>query len=138
MDNFRQRRSQCRPPRCKQLGISILWRDQSEPPALGRTMMTRIGFLFWMPLVYASAQNVGYVVDNALGQVKVIDLSLRKVTASIPTGQQPSEILILPNNRIAFVSNQTHNNVAVLDLSTNTRIATVPTGQAPGSIVSSP
>jgi uncharacterized protein (TIGR03437 family) len=101
-------------------------------------MKSRLGFLFLMPLVCAVAQNVGYVVDNALGQVKVIDLNLRKTMASIPTGQQPSEMLILPNNRVAFVSNQTDNNVAVLDLNSNTRIATVPTGQAPGSIVASP
>jgi uncharacterized protein (TIGR03437 family) len=101
-------------------------------------MKSRIGLLLLMPIVCALAQNVGYIVDNALGQVKVIDLNLRKTTAAISTGQQPSEILILPNNRVAFVSNQTDNNVAVLDLNSNTRIATVPTGQAPGSLVSSP
>jgi uncharacterized protein (TIGR03437 family) len=90
----------------------------------------------WAPAAWA--QGFGYVVDNARAQVGVISLRPPGLAATIPTGSQSSEILILPNNRIAFVSNQTENNVAVLDLELNRRLTTIPVGQGPGSLVASP
>lgn len=86
---------------------------------------------------HLAAQNVGYVVDNALGQVKVVDLSSRRVSATISTGREASEILILANNRLAFVANQADNNVALVDLNANTLLATIAVGQAPADMVAS-
>ncbi|HYM10190.1 MAG TPA: beta-propeller fold lactonase family protein [Bryobacterales bacterium] len=83
------------------------------------------------------AQGVAYVVDNTGGRVQVIDLGLRSVLATIATGAEPSEILILPNNRFAFVSAQS-GSISMLDLQTNRGIATIFAGQAPGALVSSP
>ena len=84
-----------------------------------------------------AAQNVGYVVDNALGQVKVVDLNQRRVTATVAVGNQASEILVLPNNRTALVANQADNTVSLLDLTTNTPAATIAVGQAPGDMIAS-
>ncbi|MBI3698001.1 MAG: beta-propeller fold lactonase family protein [Acidobacteria bacterium] len=84
------------------------------------------------------AQGVAYVVDNARPLVQVVDLGSRQVRTSIPTGNEASEMFILPNNRFAFVSNQLDNNVALLDLASNTRVTTIPTGQAPGSLDATP
>jgi uncharacterized protein (TIGR03437 family) len=83
------------------------------------------------------AQNVGYVVDNGSSVVHVVDLRSRQVTARIPSGVEPSEMLVLPNNRLAFVSNSGSNDVAVLDLSNNVRLGTIPAGVSPGSLIAS-
>ncbi len=100
---------------------------------------------FWMVSVLlagtaalAPAQNLGFVVDNAGGQVHIINLITRRVTASIPTGAGASEMLILPNNRYAFVSNYDGGNVALLDLATGTRVATIGTGVSAGSLAPTP
>jgi uncharacterized protein (TIGR03437 family) len=92
-------------------------------------------------LFFATAvlgQNAGYVVDNAGGQVQVIDLANRRVTASIPTGANAAELLILPDNQTALVSNAGSGDVAILDLRTNTVAATIPTGQSPGGLSATP
>src|SRR5258705_13920089 len=81
-----------------------------------------------------AAQNVGYVVDNSTGQVKGGDLALRRTTATIPSGQGASEMLILPNNRGAFIANHTANNEAARDFSRNSLICTILTGQRPNSL----
>ena len=84
------------------------------------------------------AQGEAYLVDNARPQVSVVDLASRRVSAAISTGNESSEILILPNNRFAFVSNQLDNNVAVLDLQTRARVTTIPTGRSPGPMALTP
>jgi len=84
-----------------------------------------------------AAQNLGFIVDNSQGAVRVIDLAQRLVSATIAVGQHPAEMLILPNNQIAYVSNSDDNNVAVVNLQDQSLIGTVPTGQAPGSLISS-
>lgn len=83
------------------------------------------------------AQNVGYVVDNANGQVLALDLKAWTVKATISTGSEASEMLVLPNNQFAFVSDQGSQDVSLLDLRNNTRLATIATGQGPGSLISS-
>ena len=84
------------------------------------------------------AQNTAFVVDNLAGQVQVIDLGSKRVAGSIPAGSQCSELLILPDNRHAIVSNYGDNNVSVIDLQTNLRVTAIPTGQGPGSLANSP
>src|SRR6266849_6822964 len=88
------------------------------------------------------AQGVAYVVDNGRGEVEVIGpvagVGARSVPNRIPSGRESSEILILPNNHFAFVSNQADNSVAVLDLYTPARVGLVAVGQAPGSLVATP
>ena len=101
--------------------------------------MTRKSIGLWLCAISGLfGQNVAYVVDNALGQVDVIDLAQRRVSATIPSGSQASEMLILPNNRVAIVSNQADNTVAFLDLNGNQQIATLPVGQLPSSLTGSP
>ena len=84
------------------------------------------------------AQNTGYVVDNGRGQVEVLDLGTRRVSTVIATGAESSEMLILPNNRLAFVSNQAANHVTALDLSNNQRLGDIPAGILPGSLAATP
>ncbi len=100
----------------------------------------KYGFLLLMLPLVIEAQNTGFVVDNQTGQIQVIDLApgARRVIASIPTGRQPSELLILPDNRYGIVSNYGDNNLTLLDLKDNTTLAAIPAGQGPGSLTSSP
>lgn len=91
----------------------------------------------WFAATGLFGQNAAYVVDNALGQVKVIDLARRSVIATIPAGPEASEMFILPNNRIAVAANQGDHTAAVLDLRSNQRIAVIPAGQSPSSLIGS-
>jgi uncharacterized protein (TIGR03437 family) len=92
--------------------------------------------------VVLNAQNVGYVVDNAAGRVLVVDLATQTVRMAIPTSPEvapeASELLILPNNRYAFVSNQASADVGLLDLVNNVRVIGIPTGEGPGSMIATP
>jgi uncharacterized protein (TIGR03437 family) len=82
------------------------------------------------------AQNVGFVVDNSSGVVKTVDLVQRRVASTIPSGGGASEMLILPNNQIAYVSNPNDNNLSVINLADGTLTSTIATGQGPGSLIS--
>jgi uncharacterized protein (TIGR03437 family) len=86
---------------------------------------------------FASAQNLGFVVDNSQGAVRILDLSQRSVMNTVLVGQHPAEMLILPNNQIAYVTCPDNNNVAIVDLQNQTLVDTIPTGQAPGSLIGS-
>src|SRR5512147_2462307 len=102
----------------------------------------KYGFLVFLLPVVMHAQNTGFVVDNdaTTGRVQVIDLASnpRRVIASIPAGRQPSELLILPDNRFGLVTTYFDNNVTLLDLRENKPLATMATGERPGSFTCSP
>lgn len=86
------------------------------------------------------AQGEAYVVDNfSPSRVVVIDLGTRRVTPpAIPTGRESSEMLILPNNQFAFVSNAADNNVALLNLRARQLVTTIRTGGGPGAMAITP
>ena len=102
----------------------------------------KYGFLVFLLPVVMHAQNTGFVVDNdaTAGRVQVINLApdSRKVIASIQAGRQPSELLILPDNRFGLVTTYIDNNVTLLDLRENKPLATIATGEGPGSLTCSP
>jgi uncharacterized protein (TIGR03437 family) len=100
--------------------------------------MKRLLLLCVSGAVELHAQGVGYVLDSARAQLAVVDLGARRVSATVPTGSESSEMIILPNNRTAFVSNEAANTVTAIDLASNTRMAAIATGQAPGSLAVTP
>lgn len=87
--------------------------------------------------VRADASALAYVLSNGANQVAIFDLSARTVPRTLPTGSGPAELLIRPDNRLAFVSNGNDNTVTFLDLRPGQESvsATVPVGAAPGSMV---
>jgi len=48
--------------------------------------------------------------------VSVIDTSTNTVTATIPTGNGPSSVAVLPDGRRAYVTNLDDGTVRILDL----------------------
>ncbi len=102
-----------------------------------RKQVLLLTLLSAVAVVDLGAQNDGYVVDNANGQVLVIDLSTRSVKA-IPACVSASELLILPNNRYALVSCPDAGELALLDLESNQRITAIPARQGPGSLTATP
>jgi uncharacterized protein (TIGR03437 family) len=85
----------------------------------------------------ANAQNMAYVVDNATARVLAIDLAAKTIASSIPAGLQPSELLVLPDNQYAFVSNEGDGTVSILDLRTSLNSGTINVGGGAGSLAAS-
>ncbi|RPJ23817.1 MAG: hypothetical protein EHM35_16895, partial [Planctomycetaceae bacterium] len=100
-------------------------------------MKRSIPSFFWAVAICAAALqtpgNVGYVVDNGTGQLWVVDLARKQVDHSISTGASPAEMLILPSNLLAFVSNHDAGTVSVLDLRDGGSLrSTIQVSQGPG------
>jgi len=86
------------------------------------------------------AQNVAYVVDNAGGHVQIIDLGSRRVTGSVLAGAGASEILIMPDNRTAFIANEGANTVTLVDLTNPAQVSNIQDSkwQGPASLANTP
>ncbi|MDD9377218.1 hypothetical protein M8Z33_11130 [Streptomyces sp. ZAF1911] len=81
-----------------------------------------------------------YVTD-LLGTVSVVDTATGKVIgAPIPVGRHPKDVVVSPDGRRAYVTNQGEDSMSVIDTSTNkvtdtisvagpTRIALTPDGR---------
>lgn len=89
--------------------------------------------LLFAPAVYALPFL--YVVNNQSPHVAVIDLATRQVAGQINVGSQASELLILPDNRFALLTEYGDNQVRKIDLRNRVSLATLPVGAGPGSIV---
>ena len=93
--------------------------------------------LFLLPAaVFAGAP--AFVVNNNGQSITIIDIATRQVTGTIPVGNQPSELLILLDNRFALLTEYGDNRVRKIDLRVPGGIAEAPTGVGPGSITVSP
>lgn len=60
---------------------------------------------FTSDLILNEANNELLVLDRANFRLVRIDLTAKKITASIPTGRQPFGIALSPDKKIAFVAN---------------------------------
>jgi YVTN family beta-propeller protein len=68
-----------------------------------------------------------YVTAELGNAVDVLDPSMRKIVAEIPTGQKESHMLVIsPDGRRAYTANVGAGSVSVLDLARRSLIATIP------------
>jgi YVTN family beta-propeller protein len=68
-----------------------------------------------------------YVVNNASGDVSVIDTSTNTVIGSpITVGDRPRGVTVTPDSGKVYVANEFSNSVSVIATATNTVIATIP------------
>ncbi len=82
------------------------------------------------------------------GTVSVIDASTHAVTATVPVGEHPDEVVVDPGTHTVYVANTGalgpdgqevgNGTVSVIDGSTRTVSATVPVGKRPGSMMVDP
>jgi YVTN family beta-propeller protein len=68
----------------------------------------------------------------------VIDTTSNKVIATIPVGNDPSQIAVSPNGRRVYVSNNSNQSVSVIDTGLEGVIATVPVGSIPEGLAIDP
>ncbi len=68
-----------------------------------------------------------YVANALDGTVSVVNVTKRKVIATVPAGVEPLALVLSPNGTRLYVANSASNNVMVFDTATNppTRITTI-------------
>lgn len=88
------------------------------------------------PPVHARA--LAYVANFGSGTLSVIDSTTNAVTATIPVGNAPTDIVLTPDGDYAYVTLQSDHSVAVVDTATNTVIRTIAVGRSPEDIAISP
>jgi YVTN family beta-propeller protein len=76
--------------------------------------------------------------DAGQGTVTVIDTATRAITATIPVGTNPSEIVLSPDGSRAYVPNSLSNTVSVINVATDSVTATIATGTNPTRLALSP
>ena len=74
-----------------------------------------------------------YVVDlnPGPGRLLVVDIATRSVIATVPVGEDPSQVAMNPVRARIYVTNKFSNNVSVIDTTTNSIEATIAVGRGP-------
>jgi hyaluronoglucosaminidase len=81
--------------------------------------------------------NFGY--DDQPGTtITALDLTSRRVEASVTTGSLPSAAAATPDGHLLLVTDQGDDNLAVLDGATDRLLAHIPTGEEPDAVAVSP
>ena len=80
-----------------------------------------------------------YVVNNAAaGAVYVIDTQTESVIATIPVGNNPQAIVMVPDGTKAYVTNYADGTISVIDTGTNSVITTIAGNGYASGLASSP
>lgn len=83
-------------------------------------------------------RDEAWVTDYGGGQVAVVNLRTKRVTAKIQVGLGPVHVVFNADGRRAWVTNLQTNDVSVIDVATRRVIATVPVGLHPHGLAISP
>lgn len=90
------------------------------------------------PAVTPAAQPTGpgtlYVVNEASGNISVIDTAVNKVADTITVEGNPKGIALSPDGKILYVTLGDQNSVAVVDAGSNQVVASIPVGTDPQAI----
>ncbi|MGH2347181.1 MAG: FixH family protein, partial [Chloroflexota bacterium] len=89
-------------------------------------------------LAVAPGRDEAWVTDYGGGQVAVVDLRTKRVTAKIQVGLGPVHVVFNAGGTRAWVTNLQTNDVSVIDVETRRVIATVPVGLHPHGLAISP
>ena len=85
-----------------------------------------------------TAPQSAIVANFGSNNVSIVNLSTMVVTATLPVGTQPVDVLVAPNQSTAFVANYGSNTITEINLKTNTVAATLAVGAAPASLTMDP
>ena len=77
-----------------------------------------------------------YVVCQASGELRVVDLESEKVVKVAPLGRAPRGITLSPDGSQIYITNSTDDTVSVIDAATLQATRTLPTGFEPAGVVS--
>jgi len=92
-------------------------------------------FLIGRPALAAGPKAyVGNFKDNT---ISVIDVNLKRVTATIPVPPGPHGIAITPDNRWVYVASDGASSVSVIDTATDKLIETIEVGRNPHGVIAS-
>ena len=69
-------------------------------------------------MLTAGSPELLLVANAASGDLSIIDIDTRHVSASVHVGQQPGSILMTPNNEFVLVLNRVSGDVAAIRLKT--------------------
>lgn len=69
-------------------------------------------------MVVAERRNLLFVTNPASGDLTILDIETRGVSASVHVGENPGEILLTPDGEYALVMDQRSGNVSVVRIST--------------------
>lgn len=96
------------------------------------------------PFSAAYGRPAAYVVNNGAQVLTIVDMGTRQVIGQINVGNQPAELLILPDNRFALLTEFADNTLRKIDLRPTGRpesgasVATMQVGSGPASLTASP
>lgn len=79
-----------------------------------------------------------YITNSASSSVSVINVTSRKIVATIPMGADPQDITISPDGKKVYVSDPISTTVSVISTATNMVVATTPVPVGSFSMVVSP
>lgn len=85
-------------------------------------------------IAFTPDSRIAIVTNPEAGEVRLIDVTTRRITAVIPTGAgtQPFGIAVAPDGGTAWITLRGAGEVAELDLGTATVVRTLPTGAGTG------
>lgn len=90
-------------------------------------LVTEIGGLVHAHGVALSADGkLGYISDGGAARVLVFDRLTFRVTATVPTGENPDSVLLVPSQNILFAFNGASNSATVIDTTRNRVVSTIP------------
>jgi YVTN family beta-propeller protein len=87
--------------------------------------------------VQVLAQNA-YITNSSSNSVSVIDTATNTVIATIPVGNYPFGVAVIPDGSKVYITNVSSNSVSVIDTASNTVIATIPVGDYPYGVTVTP
>jgi YVTN family beta-propeller protein len=86
-----------------------------------------------------AAQSFVYVTNFKSNTISVFNASSNSLVATIPVGNNPVGVVLLPNGAFAFVANQTFpGTVSVIDTQSNSVTSSIPVGPFPTGIAITP
>lgn len=102
------------------------------------TASINLGITTALGIVVDSGRHVGYVTvladDRGGGAVIAIDMTTRRVTATIPVGKESTGVATDPRAHTAIVAHHGDRTVSVIDTDTHTVTATLTVGNSPDGV----
>jgi YVTN family beta-propeller protein len=107
----------------------------AQPAPKQSSAFARQRYLSPIEMTFSPDGHLLFVVCQDSDEVRVVDISSRKVVSSIAVGRLPRGIALSPDGRHLFVTNAWSDTVSVIDTTTRQVSQTLPTGFEPSGVV---